>query len=109
MGSSDETLTASETEQLVNIEQLVNTESAIAQSSLEFLSQPTPAQREKGKKNENGEEILLFMDTAETIGIFETAEVEKRKRNDVSSTEDDTNDVTHFELPKQRKRDKTKL
>ena len=44
MGSSDETLTASETEQLVNIEQLVNTESAIAQSSLEFLSQPTPAQ-----------------------------------------------------------------
>ena len=49
------------------------------------------------------------MDTTETIGIFETAEVEKRKRNDVSSTEDDTNDVTHFELPKQRKRDKTKL
>ena len=100
MGSSDETLTASETEQLVDIE------SAIAQSPLEFSSQPTPAQRTKEKENENGEDLLLFMDTEETVGIFEIADVEKRKRNDVSSTEDETNDVTHFELPKQPKRDK---
>ena len=117
--TTDETLTASETEQIVKNrehtlgrEYTLVRENIVAESSQEFSSQPTPAQR--NVENKNGNETLETDLDIEMTESMDKKEIDKRKRQEASSTEDESNifdasGVTHFKMLKQQKFDEHKL
>ena len=111
MYTTDETLTASETEQIVKNrkytqgrEHTLVRKNIVTESSQEISSHPTPAQRQ------GGSEILETVLDIEMTESIDKKEIDKRKRQEGSSTEDESNifdasGVTHFKMLKQQRFD----